>query len=130
MRTDPGYTRRMRVILVVAVGLLLVGAGACGTEKSRPKDDDGNFSAAQLGGRYKPDDPIVQMLSPEQRQALRDADMMQEPDPDATDELGDDQAAADGEEESTTGEKVAGSMMSLLAVGISLGVMVAPYLLF
>ena len=136
MRTRRGYTRPMRTTLVVvALGLLL--AAACGTEKSRVKEPDDGFTAARLDGRYDDDDRIVKMLSPEQRDALDRAGMMRHS---AVDDAAGDGELAEGDEvaadeegedaEHTTGEKVTGTMMSLLAVGVTLGMMVAPYLLF
>ena len=112
-------------MVMVVVALTLAG---CAAEKPHV-DKEEKISAARLGGKFRHDDPLVQMLSPEERGALDHAGMMAEiPE-------GEELADADGEtpcdEEPKTGmEQAGGVMLSVLSVVVPLGMAVAPYLLF
>jgi hypothetical protein len=129
-----GYTRPMRLV-VVAVGMALL-VGACSAmqdmEDKRAKRDQ-EFSAGRLDGKFGADDPIVHMLSPEERNALDHAGLMAEPLPpdeaDAAAAGADDDTDIDGRPK-TKAQKAGDVMMSVLTVGITLGMMAAPYLLF
>ena len=116
---------------MVAVVLALAVAGGCAAEKKRVEQED-RISAARLGGKFRHDDPLVKMLSPEERVALDRAGMLA-PVPEG-EELGEGEdgagmASADDEEKSTA-DQAGDVMMSVLTVGITLGMMAAPYLLF
>ncbi len=118
----------MRTARVVAVVLALGMAGCAMDQEKIAKDEE--ITAARLNGRYSQDDPILQMLSPEERQALRQAGMMQEELP------GGDLTEIDGaapqadDDQPTFAQKAQGTMVSVLQVGVTLGMMVAPFLLF
>lgn len=124
----------MRMMLSV-MGVALLVAGACAPERNRVADldaDDG-ISAERLGGGIEGQGSIVHLLSPEERVALDRAGLIRHKDEQtalADVEGIDDEVVEEGEDEGVTSAEVTGTMMSLLAVGISLGVMVAPYLLF
>jgi hypothetical protein len=112
----------------VAVVLALVMAGGCATEQAKV-DKEEKISAARLGGKFRQDDPLVQMLSPEERGALGRAGMMAEV-PEG-EELADADGTTPSDEEQKTGmEQVGGAMLSVLSVVVPLGMAVAPYLLF
>ena len=120
----------MRTVLV-AVGLALVVAGGCATEKQRLKEEhEERISAARLEGKFRHDDPLVQMLSPNEREALDRAGMLA---PARDGEIGPDgeEIAADDElDTESTSEKAGGVMLGVLSVVVPLGMAVAPYLLF
>ena len=127
------YTRPMRTALaVVAMAVALVAIGGCAAEKQRTVKEE-RLSAARLDGKFQHDDPLVMMLTPEQRAAmakqgmLADADETEDLDGDGVPDV--DAAALEAEEKS--GMDAAGDvMMSVLSVSITLGMMAAPYLLF
>jgi len=127
------YTRPMRTALaVVAMAVALVAIGGCAAEKQRTVKAE-RLSAARLDGKFQADDPLVMMLTPEQRAAMAKQGMLAEAS--ETEDLdGDgvpdvDAAALEAEEKS--GMDAAGDvMMSVLSVSITLGMMAAPYLLF
>ena len=132
MRLLP-YTRPMRMALaVVAMAVALVAIGGCAAEKQRTVKEE-RLSAARLDGKFQHDDPLVMMLTPEQRAAmmkqgmLADAEETEDLDGDGVPDV--DAAALEAEEKS--GMDAAGDvMMSVLSVSITLGMMAAPYLLF
>ena len=123
----PRYTRPMRTLLAVAV--VLGVAGGCGMEqKSHMDEADKAFSAGRLDGKFGHNDPILMMLSPEERGALEDAGLMAS---DGIEPIGDDlDGGAPPEEVKSGSEKAGDVMMSILTVGVTVGMMVAPYLLF
>ena len=130
MRLLP-YTRRMRTALaVVAMAVALVAIGGCAAEKQRAVKEE-RLSAARLDGRFQHDDPLVMMLTPDQRAAMAKQGMLADTE-EAEDLDGDgvaDVDAAVAEEQS--GMDAAGDIaMSVLSVSITLGMMAAPYLLF
>ena len=132
MRVLP-YTRPMRTALaVVAMAVALVAIGGCAAEKQRTVKEE-RLSAARLDGKFQHDDPLVMMLSPEQRAAMAKQGMLAE-ESETEDLDGDgvadvDAAALEADEKS--GMDAAGDvMMSVLSVSITLGMMAAPYLLF
>jgi hypothetical protein len=122
-------------MLLVAVVVALVTAGGCAEDKRRVEREK-EFSAARLGGKFQVDDPLVRMLSPDERQAMVRAGMLDVPeDGDLEGAVAAAEADADGDGESDLEEKSgmdkAGDvMMSVLTVSITLGMMAAPYLLF
>jgi hypothetical protein len=140
MTLDSGYKGPMRTVVTVAAVCALLCVGACGTERNRPEEQvDADVTAEDLGdGGLAADDDIVQMLSPDQRAALEQNGMIraaEAADPSDTDtanadEAGDEDGADADHKNESTSKKVGGAMMSLLAVGFSIGVMAAPYLLF
>lgn len=83
------------------------------------------FSASHLGQDFD-DSSVTELLSPAERNALTDTEwhrVGREPagrGSDAFAELG---------KEPTTGDKVAGTTMTLIGLGITVGAMVAPYFL-
>jgi hypothetical protein len=114
---------------MVAVVLALAMAGGCAAEQKAKVEKEEKISAARLGGKFRHDDPLVQMLSPEERGALDRAGMMAEI-PEG-EELADADGAAPSDEDEKTGmDQAGGVMMSVLSVVIPLGMAVAPYLLF
>ena len=130
-----GYTRPMRlafvaVAMVVATGL----AGGCAADKRR-MEREREFTAARLDGRFEYDDPLVLMLSADERQAMANAGMLEMP---ADGDLEGAVAAAElagaedghGVEEKSRMDKAGDVMMSVLSVSVTLGMMAAPYLLF
>ena len=124
------YTRPMRLVVVV-VGMALLASAACGIEEKRAKRSE-EFSAARLDGKFGADDPIIQMLSPQERAALDDAGLMGEPlpPPDPAEVAADGQKIGfDGKPQSTS-DQVGDAVMSVLSVGFTIGMMAAPYLLF
>jgi len=135
--TVPRYTARMRTALAVAVVAVawMVAAG-CTAEKVRAAKAE-RLSAARLDGKFQQDDPLIMMLSPEQRAAMMKQGMLAEPD-EGSDLDGD--GIADLETVSAEDEKAAEEQsnmdaagdiaMSVLSVSITLGMMAAPYLLF
>ncbi len=119
----------MRSALLVAMVAAAV-LGGCAAEKQRVEKED-KISAARLTGKFRHDDPLVVMLSAPERAALERAGMM-EPRPEGADDAtgeGDD-AAADEHADKSNMDAAGDVMMSVLSVGISLGMMAAPYLLF
>ncbi len=111
--------------VVAAVGLVAVLLG-CAAEQKRIGDAEDigpEFSAARLG---QPSRSMLTYLSPEERDALEKVGM-EAPDPG----LGDLEAAESLDDENVeTSEKVARATISVLGVGLTLGAMAAPYLLF
>ena len=127
----PRYTARMRTALAVAVvSVAWMVAAGCSAEKVRAAKAE-RLSAARLDGKFQHDDPLVMMLTPEQRAAMAKQGMLAEAS-EVEDLDGDgvaDVDAAVAEEQS--GMDAAGDvMMSVLSVSITLGMMAAPYLLF
>jgi hypothetical protein len=118
----------MRSILVV-VGLALA-LGGCAAEEQREKDEKA-FAATRLNGKFRESDPIVQMLSPNERAAMANQGLIDDSEP----ELGPDgepldAELADGKPPKSKMDKAGDAMMSVLTVGVTLGMMAAPYLLF
>ena len=114
---------------LVAVVVALAIAGGCAAEKKRVEQED-KISAARLSGKFRHDDPLVTMLSPSERDALENAGMM-EAAPEGS-ELGDEAANDEsGDDDSkSSSDKYGDIAMSVLSVGVTLGMMAAPYLLF
>ena len=123
---DPRYTRPMRIALMAVVAAFaMTVAGGCAAEKQRVEKDN-KISAARLDGKFRHDDPIVQMLTDDQRAALGRQGMLAEG---IEDEPADGDVAAEDSEQSNM--DTAGDIaMSVLTVGVTLGMMAAPYLLF
>ena len=97
------------------------------------EEADQAFSAGRLDGKFGHHDPLLAMLSPEERGALERAGLMADDgiNP-ASDEFGADEGGggALGEEPKSGMQKTGDVMMSILTVGVTVGMMVAPYLLF
>jgi hypothetical protein len=123
----------MRLAVMAVVVGLVMAIGGCAAEKTRVEKED-KISAARLSGKFRHDDPIVKMLSDDERAALGRAGMMEvRAEGDETLGEGEDGEGADGDAltENKTGMDKAGDvMMSVLTVGVTLGMMAAPYLLF
>jgi hypothetical protein len=115
----------------VAVVLAMMMAG-CAAEQIKAEKEE-RISAARLSGKFQHDDPLVKMLSPEERGALDRAGMLA-PRPEGEELAGDpdsmDEAATFDDEEKSTSEKAGDVLMSVLSVSVTLGMMAAPYLLF
>ena len=112
-----------------AVVVTMVAIGGCAAEKQRVERDD-KISAARLSGKFRADDPIVKMLSDDERGALSRAGMM-EPMPEGEELASEDGESGDPLTENKSGfDKAGDAMMSVLTVGVTLGMMAAPYLLF
>jgi len=125
------YTRCMRTALaVVAMAVALVAIGGCAAEKQRAAQAE-RLSAARLDGKFQQDDPLVMMLTPDQRAAMMKQGMLADA-AEGEDLDGDGVADADAAvAEQQSGMDAAGDvMMSVLSVSITLGMMAAPYLLF
>jgi hypothetical protein len=127
----------MRLAAMVVAVMVAVAIGGCVTaaEKKRVERED-KISASRISGKFRHDDPIVKMLSADEREALDRAGMM-EARAEGDGELGEDFVDEDGDgeddalSENKTGMDKAGDvMMSVLSVGVTLGMMAAPYLLF
>jgi hypothetical protein len=124
----------MRTALAVAVvAVAFMVAAGCSAEKARVAKDD-RLSASRLDGKFQNDDPLIMMLTPDQRQAMVKQGMMAEgsevEDLDG-DGIADVDAAAAANDEKQSNMDAAGDiMMSVLSVSITLGMMAAPYLLF
>ena len=118
-------------LAAVAVMVALVAGGGCAAETKRVADED-RLSAGRLDGRFRHDDPLVAMLSPREREAMQRVGMLAEPPELAEGEVDlDGDGIADPPVEEQSGMDQAGDvMMSVLSVGITLGMMAAPYLLF
>jgi hypothetical protein len=124
-------------MVVLAAGLALLMGSACGLDQERAKKKDDDFSASRLDGKFGANDPIVQMLSPEERSALGNAGLMADGDVPSGDPDAENGDGTDGDngtnafgQPKTTGDKIGDAMMSMLTVGLTLGMMAAPYLLF
>jgi len=133
--------RRMGQLGWWGVGLLAaatVYVGGCAAQdQHRPffHDDDKDmqeFSGARLGDSWE-DDSVADFLRPEERAALREsgtaalrADDLDEPDSEAS------EAVPDESKGGITGalDKAGKVAVSALGVGISIGMVVAPYFLF
>lgn len=118
----------MRTAMLAAAMAVAITVWGCATEKPRPERDD-FMSASTLG---VPSDSLLRHLTPEERAALDRVGMtdkikaeeaMGDPEPDA------DLEAPDAEHES--GADRAGKMgVAVLQVGITLGMLAAPFFLF
>lgn len=122
----------MRMAPVAVVVLAMIMVGGCAAEQIKAEKEE-RISAARLSGKFRHDDPLVKMLSPEERAALDRAGMLA-PRPEGEELAGDpdsmDEAATTDDEEKSTADKAGDVMMSVLSVGVTLGMMAAPYLLF
>jgi hypothetical protein len=117
---------------VVAVGLMAHG---CAEDQKRIEREKA-YSATRMSGKFSVDDPLVHMLSAEQRQAMARQGLLQVPeDGDVEGAVAEAMADADGDGEEddlnkSNMDKAGDIAMSVLSVSITLGMMVAPYLLF
>jgi hypothetical protein len=127
----------MRTALAVAVvAVAFMVAAGWSAEKVRAAKEE-RLSAARLDGKFQQDDPLIMMLSPEQRTAMMKQGMLAAPKEGS--DL-DDDGIADVDVDAVEDEKAAEEqsnmdaagdvMMSVLSVSVTLGMMVAPYLLF
>lgn len=119
----------MRVQLAVAVVVLVMGCSAMQEDTHRAyfHEDDRyprEFSATHLGQDFD-DTSVTDLLSPAERDALELTDWHRV----GRDE-GRNDALADLGREPTQGDKVAGATMTLIGLGITVGAMVAPFLLY
>jgi hypothetical protein len=127
----------MRTALAVAVvSVAFMAVAGCSAEKVRAAKEE-RLSAARLDGKFQQDDPLIMMLSPEQRTAMLKQGMLAQP-TEGSDLDGDgiadvdvaDEADAKNAEEQSDMDAAGDVMMSVLSVSITLGMMAAPYLLF
>ena len=127
----------MRTALAVAVvAVAFMVAAGCSAEEVRAAKVE-RLSGARLDGKFQQDDPLVMMLTPEQRTAmmkqgmLADAKEGSDLDGDNIADIDIDAAEDEKAAEEQSGMDAAGDvMMSVLSVSITLGMMAAPYLLF
>lgn len=115
--------------MLVVVGALVGGCGMQDKHRAYFHDEESSrpeFAATHLGQNFD-ERSVTDFLSPEERQALAMTDwgprgafdtgrVSGEPPPPDADQ--------------STGDKIAGTTMTLLGLGITLGAMVAPYLLY
>ncbi len=136
--TVGGYTRPMARTAMVAVAAVIVtmALGCAATEKQRLEaEHEEKISAARMSGKLRHDDPLVVMLSPDEREALGRAGMLEAPvdgdvAADPADPNGDpDQVDADGKPR-TTADKAGDVAIAVMSVLVPLGMAVAPYFLF
>jgi hypothetical protein len=135
MTADSGYKGSMRTAVTAVAIYALLLVGGCGMmEQNKPEEQvDADLTADDLGtGDFSADDDIIKMLPAEQREALEQSGMIR---PAKHADAADGDGADDGDlgadhDGDSTSKKVGGTMMSILAVGFSLGIMAAPYLLF
>lgn len=115
-----GPMRRLAVVAVAAVVVALLAA-ACGMDQRSKKDEPTpTFSASRLG---MPTTSMWETLTPEQRDALKGSEMYEEF---PAEEVAVEEEDVDG----TTMEKVESVSVSLLSIGVTLGAMAAPFLMF
>ena len=125
----------MRFAWLAVVAAVVLMADGCAEDQKRIEREK-QFSAARINGKFRVDDPLVRMLSPDERQAMVRQGMLDVPEDGdvegavaaAEDEDGD--GEPDSLEEKSDMDKAGDVMMSVLSVSITLGMMVAPYLLF
>ena len=131
------YTAGMRTALAVAVvAVAFMVAAGCSAEKVRAAKEE-RLSAARLDGKFQQDDPLIMMLSPEQRTAMLKQGMLanakegSDLDGDGMADIDVDSAEdAKAAEEQSNMDAAGDIAMSVLSVSITLGMMAAPYLLF
>ena len=127
----------MRTALAVAVvAVAFMVAAGCSAEKVRAAKEE-RLSSARLDGKFQQDDPLIMMLSPEQRTAMQKQGMLAAPaegsdlDGDGIADVDVHSAADEKNAEEQSNMDAAGDIaMSVLSVSITLGMMAAPYLLF
>jgi hypothetical protein len=127
----------MRTALAVAVvAVAFMVAAGCSAEKVRAAKEE-RLSAARLDGKFQQDDPLIMMLSPEQRTAMMKQGMLanakegSDLDGDGMADIDVDSAEdAKAAEEQSNMDAAGDIAMSVLSVSITLGMMAAPYLLF
>jgi hypothetical protein len=125
----------MRFAWMAVVVLVAVMAHGCAEDQKRIEREK-EFTAARLNGKFRPQDPLVQMLSADERGAMVRAGMLDMPeDGDLEGAVAEAALDADGDGEEddadkSTMDKAGDVMMSVLSVSITLGMMAAPYLLF
>jgi hypothetical protein len=129
-----GYTRRMRIALVAVVVAMTMAVG-CAAEKQRADKEakEEKISAARLSGKFRQDDPLVVMLSPNERGALVRAGMLEDPgesDADVADGDGEGANGFEPDADKTTLDKAGEATVSVLSVLIPLAMTAAPFLLF
>lgn len=127
---------RTTAVRAVVVALAVVVVVACSEKKTRLNTAD-DFSAARLGA---PSPSLLQYLSPEERDALDRIDDRVDADPASLGESAlhpgdegygaDDGLGVDENGEETMTDKATKASVSLLSVGITLGALAAPFLLF
>jgi hypothetical protein len=126
----------MRLVAMAVVVMVTMAIGGCVTaaEKKRVEQDD-KISAARISGKFRHDDPLVKMLSDDERGALQNAGMM-EARAEGADELGEgdsgdgDDAQAKDDADKSGMDKAGDVMIAVLSVVVPIGMAVAPYLLF
>ncbi len=125
----------MRFAWLVVAAAIVVMADGCAEDQKRIEREK-QFSAARISGKFRVDDPLVRMLSPDERQAMVRQGMLDMPEDGdlegavAAAEDTDGDGTPDEDAEKSDMDKAGDVMMSVLTVSVTLGMMVAPYLLF
>lgn len=114
-----GPMRRLAVVAVAVVAVALLAA-ACGMDQRSKKEPTPTFSASRLG---MPTTSMWETLTPDQREALRGSEMYEE-------FPAEEVAVEEQEGEPSTMDKVEEVSVSLLSIGVTLGAMAAPFLMF
>jgi hypothetical protein len=108
-------------VAAVSVAALLAGSGLLGERTVRAADDDAPaFSADDLGD-MKEDGSILDMLEPEEREALTRSQMTGLPE---------DVPKPAAPEKEGFGDKVGKLGLSIASVAVAVGAVVAPFFLF
>ena len=120
----------MRTWLMMTLVVVALVVGCAMQDKHRPYfHDEGKypdaFSATYMGQDFD-ERSVVDFLSPAEREALRKTDWQMASE--HADEF--DQSSTGLGAPPSTGDKVAGTTMSVIGMGIALGAMAAPFLLY
>lgn len=125
----------MRTMVLVAALMAAVVLGGCAAEKARVDQRRQDLSAAALG---VPSSSLLRHLTPEERDALDRAGMTDRvvseeamggaPDADGEDDLSADEVGDD--EPDSTSEKAGKIGIAVLQVGLTLGMLAAPFFMF
>jgi hypothetical protein len=122
----------MRGAMAAVVVAVVLGVGACGPETHRPffhddTEDIPEFSAARLGDPWG-EGSAADLLGPDEKDAVRRAGMPVREGPSPSAEARAEQEPM-GEVESTA-DKAGKASVALLSVGVTLGMLVAPFFAF
>jgi hypothetical protein len=107
---------------VAGLGLLGLIVGACGLDKPEPPKPDDEFGAAALGD-LQPGSSILELLDPEEREAL-DKSGMSMPKGEQT------ESATALSRDETKSDKAGAIGISVLGVAITAAMVAAPFFMF